>query len=35
VDDIKAPDGSALRLLICKDPGGNQWELRGKPSSPG
>ena len=34
VDDIKAPDGSALRLLICKDPGGNQWELRGSAPAP-
>jgi hypothetical protein len=31
VDGLTAPDGSALRILICKDPGDNQWELRGAP----
>jgi len=30
VEGIAAPDGTELRLLICKDPGGNQWELRGR-----
>ncbi len=30
VEGITAPDGTALRLLICTDPGGNQWELRGR-----
>ena len=34
VEGITAPDGTELRLLICKDPGGNQWELRGRALAP-
>jgi hypothetical protein len=34
VEGIKAPDGTELRLLICEDPGGNRWELRGRVLSP-
>ena len=34
VEGLTAPDGSALRLLICKDPGDNQWELRGRAPPP-
>ena len=30
VEGLQAPDGSELRIVICKDPGGNQWELRGR-----
>ena len=31
VEGLKAPDGSALRIVACKDPADNQWELRGVP----
>ncbi len=34
VDGLKAPDGSDLRILICKDPGDNQWEPRGVGATP-
>jgi hypothetical protein len=34
VEGFKAPDGSDLRIVICKDPGDNQWELRGVPPMP-
>ena len=34
VEGLTAPDGSALRLLICRDPADNQWELRGRAAAP-
>jgi hypothetical protein len=34
VDRLKAPDGRELRIVICKDPADNRWELGGVAPKP-